>query len=341
MLESFAERVLFGPDDPLSSTWKRERTTECTTQALTPPIPSAKDTYSVTTTPLSTDEDRQTQRRPHPLISRWRRLWHRPQAWRPTLFQVRPLAGFAGLCVAVGCIVGSLGILMVSEGQATDSWPVPPAVCLAIVTAVANSALALAYMEAVPISWWFSITRGRSIRSLEQQWQVTRSLIMAIAHIRHVSLLHIACIAAAFVVIDGPLLQRASTVELATQSTNVTLDLKLWPQLPTGFSGIVHNHFIRSQTEVLHLLYDHITAEPMRLDVHGCAGTVCCTMVAVMSRLQTEGLTVSSVERQSWVPVWRRHSADHEPGLLHPRCFTAWTAGGEAGISTPRTSTVK
>ena len=53
-----------------------------------------------------------------------------------------------------------------------------PSTLLAIVTAVSNSAIALAHMEAVPISWWYSATHGRSIEALERQWKVTRSAFL-------------------------------------------------------------------------------------------------------------------------------------------------------------------
>ena len=81
------------------------------------------------------------------------------------------------MCVTVGCVFASLVVLLRSDGQAIDEWSLSPATWLAIITAVSNSAIALAHMEAVPISWWYSATHGRSIRALERQWQVTRSAV--------------------------------------------------------------------------------------------------------------------------------------------------------------------
>ena len=119
-----------------------------------------------------------TQRQPHPAIQAWKSLWSRPTAtWHPTAFQIRPLIGILGLCVAITCAFASLSVLMVSDGQPTENWPVSPAVLLAIITAAANSAIALAYMEAVPIAFWHSMMRGRTVRSLERQWQVSRSIL--------------------------------------------------------------------------------------------------------------------------------------------------------------------
>lgn len=91
---------------------------------------------------------------------------------------------------------------------------------------------------------------------------------------RHLSALHIACIAVALVVIDGPLLQRASTVERATQTKAVTLDLRMVPEIPSDFTGEVTNHLLAAPNEVLMLFPEYTTDEPMHLDVEGCDGKV-------------------------------------------------------------------
>jgi hypothetical protein len=71
-----------------------------------------------------------------------------------SVWQVRPLAGILGLCLVIAVILASLFILMLSNGCPVQDWTVQPTVYLAINTAIANSGLALAYMEAVPCSWY-------------------------------------------------------------------------------------------------------------------------------------------------------------------------------------------
>ena len=72
--------------------------------------------------------------------------------WDPKILQIRPIAGITAICIVLGCIVASLAVLIVSDGQAVDSWPIQPTVYLAIVAAIANSALALARQEGVTVS---------------------------------------------------------------------------------------------------------------------------------------------------------------------------------------------
>lgn len=115
----------------------------------------------------------------HPAVAYWKALWHcERHTWSPRILQLRPFVGGFAICVIVGCVLASFAVLLLSDGQATADWSLSPSTTLAIITAVANSAVALAYMEAVPISWWYSATRGRSIRALERQWQVSRSSVM-------------------------------------------------------------------------------------------------------------------------------------------------------------------
>ena len=128
------------------------------------------------------DEDKATKvtrQQPSTRIPRWQALWktssfgaHSGTSWFPTFFQISPLAGLVGLCVTIGCVFASLAILVVSDGQPIDSWAIEPTVFLAIVAAIANSALRLGRAQAIPISWWYKASRGGTIRSLERVWGI-------------------------------------------------------------------------------------------------------------------------------------------------------------------------
>jgi hypothetical protein len=140
----------------------------------------------------------------------WKKgLYHKRdnQTWNPSLFQFRPLAGILALIVALCCLFASLGILLLSDGQAVESWPVQPAVYLAIIAALTNSGLHIGRAQAVPIAWWNSAFQGSTIRDLERQWEVGNSVLLAIYHgFRYVSKASFASLALAFVIVDGVLL---------------------------------------------------------------------------------------------------------------------------------------
>ena len=106
-----------------------------------------------------------------------------------------------------------------------------------------------------------------SVQALERHWQVSRGVAQAVVHSGHLSLLIIACIAAACVVIDGPLLQRASSVVRATQTTDTTLEVVLPPELPLGFTGTLYRDVLTQTMASKTFLRDHLTKAPMHLNI--------------------------------------------------------------------------
>ena len=79
------------------------------------------------------------------------------------------------------------------------------------------------------------------------------------------------------VVIDGPLLQGASTVRRAIQPFNITLELTLHPELPRGFCG----HYFGADggtwvqtADYVGMVDDILLHVPIHLNAKGCPGTV-------------------------------------------------------------------
>lgn len=95
------------------------------------------------------------------------------------------------------------------------------------------------------------------------------------------SLLNMACIAGALVAVDGPFLQRASTVRTAEIVSPVNLNVTLMPELPTGFTGILQYGAVDSPLASLNLLPDYATRAPMHIS-HSprCDGACYATVLA-------------------------------------------------------------
>jgi len=91
---------------------------------------------------------------------------------------------------------------------------------------------------------------------------------------RHVSILTLACIAVSFVIIDGPLLQRASTVVAAETTKTVMLDLRLPAELPSAFSGAYLNHEFGYTPLSYKTCTDFTQGVPVPLNATECKGTV-------------------------------------------------------------------
>lgn len=158
--------------------------------------------------------------------------------WRPTFWRARPLLGVLFLLITICCLIASLVILNISDGDNADKWTFQPAVYLAIATAMSNTALQCALSQAAPISWWYKALRGSLVKDLELDWEAgqgfPRAFIKSFRYRRMVSLFSIASFATAFVLIDGPILQKSSSVQRATINDRIPLNISLAPQLPTG-----------------------------------------------------------------------------------------------------------
>jgi hypothetical protein len=137
-------RLLFGPDQPACESHSQPRTlsspiTSTDTNDTSEKLPSVV-VDAVYDSPTSTE----CQPR-HP---------GEGSAAGSSVWQVRPLAGILGLCVVIAVVLASLFVLVLSDGCPVDDWRIQPTVYLAINAAIANCGLALAYMEAVPCSWY-------------------------------------------------------------------------------------------------------------------------------------------------------------------------------------------
>ena len=113
---------------------------------------------------------------------------------------------------------------------------------LAIASAVANSAIGFAYAQAAVIAWWYRASKGASISALEHQWEASFRLTHALLPGKGTSFAaRIATILVTLMILDGPLLQKASSVILGTHTGTVSLDFALAPEVPTGFSlSLIH-----------------------------------------------------------------------------------------------------
>ena len=167
---ALVERLLFGVNHPdtrrkPSTNATATRSNSIASSADVEKLEELPDTKSLTNTfePQVSPNRLDTQRKPSTTPS-WHTVlrsptlysvssnlqyWIRPHgdentgaaAWEPSFRQIRPLSGLCALFVTLCCVFASLVILKVSDGQPTHSWPIQPTVYLAIVAAIANSAL--------------------------------------------------------------------------------------------------------------------------------------------------------------------------------------------------------
>ena len=184
----FLERCLFGPDvpSPLSGGTKRDsgiddgspsaiiRDAKADHLAQSTTLDSSDSSASI---PIGDLESQETGLKTTAASHCAEPQQSSKHTWNPGLFQTRPVAGLLALVVTIASTFLSFTILFASDNTPVGGWGIPPNVCLAIITAIANTAIALAFKEAAPVSWWYSASRGRRVASLERQWWTTHSVI--------------------------------------------------------------------------------------------------------------------------------------------------------------------
>lgn len=141
--------------------------------------------------------------------------------WRPGFWSRAPVFGLLALVGAVICSVGTAVVLATSNGREQQTWPSPdvwvqPSVALSVLTAATNALLIMAFQEGVTISWWIKMLQGGNLNDCHRYWFYANNVWAAVTSGRHFNKVALACMMVAIVVVDGPIMQRASTVKSVT-----------------------------------------------------------------------------------------------------------------------------
>jgi len=161
--------------------------------------------------------------------------------WNPGAFRSAPWGALAAIAASIVFAIGSAAIIVISD-QRPATWMVQPSVILSLLASVSTASLIVALTAVIAITWWRASLhpQGTTIAKLHQIWSQGGSLRAAILAGRDVNKVAVALIILAIAgVAYGPLLQRATHTKIRPISTNVTMYMDIFDQLPDGVSGIV------------------------------------------------------------------------------------------------------
>ncbi len=170
------------------------------------------------------------------------------RSWQPGVGKRFPYAAFLGLLGAVLCAVAAAVVLMVSNGQSISRWKinqtnVQPTVLLAIFSALANACLRFAFSEGHVIAWWREALRGSSISNLHSHWVYGQGFFGGIFARPNINVVALSSFFITIVLIDGPLLQRASTIGTIDRGETVRLSVPVSPgPFVKGATGVFAPH---------------------------------------------------------------------------------------------------
>ncbi|KAK8197963.1 hypothetical protein IWZ00DRAFT_144170 [Phyllosticta capitalensis] len=219
--------------------------------------------------------------------------------WQPGWIRRLPV-GLLSLFFGIASMAMSAVVLWASDGKEIETWPssalhrAQPSVFLSVLAACANTFLRFALAKAVSVTWWQRALEGTTLNDLHQAWAFGSSLQASLFAGRNFNLVALASIISSIIIIDGPLLQQASSVVTRnhTQTTLATAALST-DYIPSGFSTSWGYSYGSSKIDFTGLyqrnfsqvLQAYTARDDIKLSYTGCRGT--CSM-----NVEAEGFDV-------------------------------------------------
>ena len=233
-----------------------------------------------------------------------RELGTRP--WRTGVLQRAPITGVLALVTGLLCGLVTFVILKTSNGRPINTWrlrgiDVQPTVLLSIFATLANALLRYAFQEGVRVSWWTRALKGTSLGNLHRLWDQSQSVWAVAAAGRYISITAIANLFTILLLIDGPLLQRASTIRSESRQEIANLSVPISPTpFMRGATGILVDHDYEYHPSLYNPLFgktlqQYNNRQPITLPAFGCKGK--CEMT-----VEAPGF---DIDCESWTSPYR------------------------------------
>ena len=149
---------------------------------------------------------------------------HDSPPWQPGIWKRFPYLGIGSLIGAVLSTCAAVIVVVSSDQKPVtefSTWNyrghtlhIQPSTLLAISSALTNVLLGLAFSEAVTIAWWWRVLQGSTVGELHRSWSYGQSLWAALSSGSNFNIIALAAILTKIAIIDGPLLQRASSTAI-------------------------------------------------------------------------------------------------------------------------------
>ncbi|KPM46350.1 hypothetical protein AK830_g189 [Neonectria ditissima] len=210
------------------------------------------------------------------------------QQWQPTILKSLPWTGLFGLFICLSSVAATVAVLLSANGESTDSWPneewpIQLAVVLAIIIAIGNAGLTMAYNEGVTLSWWIKMLKGGSLADSHRYWEHGSSAWQSIVGIRHVNKISVVSILLLLLIVDGPLLQRAAGFTTVTETEQATFTAGLSADQLSQSTAyyMTRAHAVNTLApNFSRVVQEYSGRKPVTLDLAGCNGTCSGTLVA-------------------------------------------------------------
>lgn len=219
--------------------------------------------------------------------------------WLPGIKRQFPVRGAIALFGCFAFILASIIVLVKSDGQPTSSWTISPTVYLALLVTGTNMLARFIFSEGVKITWWHTALRGGTVQDLHNRSAHADGLFSALTSGRQFNLVALASLAVTIIVIDQPLIQRASSIVTVSRTVAVNVTASIAPEIPWGFTSYRSSRSIYDQVmtqPMISAFNDYNSQAPISASSFtGCKGT--CTGYVEAGGLSAQCVTATG-------PVW-------------------------------------
>ncbi|KAK3402795.1 hypothetical protein B0T20DRAFT_366921 [Sordaria brevicollis] len=226
------------------------------------------------------------------------------KAWKPHGLKRVPWFGIIPLVFCICCTGIAIGVVLESDGGLEKDWSgvKQPGVLLAYTSTLANALMGLAFAQAAVIFFWVQATAPIPISSLHYNWAGFSSTIGALKALCRGKAIRVSLVSILVTItalLRGPLMQRASYVQVVGVSQNGTIDLpvnynisSLWGgkmsgllgtdyeeallgQFSPGFSDVVRDYLDKAPIQIpgVHCENCTLTIKAFGFDVINCTET--------------------------------------------------------------------
>ncbi|GAD98263.1 hypothetical protein NECHADRAFT_75613 [Paecilomyces variotii No. 5] len=219
-------------------------------------------------------------------------------AWNQGFRRHVPWVAFLSILGFIVCSIALGVILWQSDGKDIETWPnasrtVPVSVLLSLSVSIANLCLVVALGNGYEIAWWLEALKGAEFRKLRFDLDVQQSVVKIFSpNVAFDKFAIAALVSLAVSVLDGPLIQKASTVTTRTyQPSDVDMSINVSnASLPANFSAYgVGPDLLTPLFGVVSRAYSN--REEIALPIDGCNANTTCTLT-----LPAPGFDVSCTE---------------------------------------------
>ena len=151
------------------------------------------------------------------------------QPWQSHSWRRFPLLTATFLIGASAAMGLSFLVLRLADGQPTESWMVTPNIILSIIATLASIMLRAAFRSGADLFWWSRLVSesGATLRELHGLWDLGQGASALLKGPEPLVTMRSAGLCVLLLAINGPLLQKAITVELAVRPSERTATLPI------------------------------------------------------------------------------------------------------------------